>query len=354
MSPSTRVPAVDDVLARAARRVGLPYPVLAAIVSVLVLIPLGQFFPRTMLLLITDRPGIVHDARDAAFWLLIVGILFYLLVAIRWMRTRAARTLAEIGDLAPDPSFSGRGPFAWAADGRAPLAAAVLLAALFAEEQVRSGQGLPGGWGLLVFAADVAEMAAQLLVLFAFVWAYLASVAGLVAVCRRPLRLKSHLDDSFLGTRPLGNLSVALASAYFIGLSGVTLWLYWADMQALYVVTLACACAGLGLFFLPLYAVHEQMVAEKSQESAFAASRFRTLFEGSRHVVPAEARTSDLVEAITEVHAAIGWGYVNDRIAAIRTWPFDTVIIARLATTFALPMLLAVLTRVAVMLALSE
>ena len=356
MRPSLRVPAVDDVIARAARRTGLPYPVLAAIVSGAVLIPLGQFFPRSMLLIVSDKAGmgIVHDARDLAYWLLIVGILFYLLMAVRWMRGRAARTLVEIGDLAPGPSPSGRGPFAWTADGRAPLAAAVLLAALFAGEQVRSGQGLPAGWGIVVFAADIAEMVAQLLVLFSFVWAYAGSVAGLVSVCRRPLRLKSHLDDTFLGTRPLGNLSVALASAYFIGLSGMALWLYWADMQALYVITVGCACAGLGLFFLPLYAVHEQMVAEKAQESAFAAARFRTLFEGSRHVVPAEARTSDLVAAIAEVHAAIGWGYVNDRIASIRTWPFDTAIIARLATTFALPMLLAVLTRVAVMLALRE
>jgi len=46
------------------------------------------------------------------------------------------------------------------------------------------------------------------------------------------------------------------------------------------VVTLACACAGLGLVLHPLRAVHVQMVSEKAQEAAFAAARFRTLFEG--------------------------------------------------------------------------
>ena len=360
MRPSLRVPAVDEILARASRRLRLPCPVLAAIVSGVVLIPLGQFFPRSMLLIVSDRPGmgIVHDARDFGYWLLIFGIVFYFLVAIRWMRARAARTLSEVDDLAhdlgPDRSPSGRDPFAWAADGRAPLAAAVLLAVLLAEEQLRNGPGLPGAEGLLVFAVDVAEAALQLFVLFSFVWAYLGSVAGLAAVCRRPLRLVSHLDDPFLGTRPLGNLSVALASAYFVGLSGMALWLYWADIQVLYMVSIACAFAGLGLFFLPLYAVHVQMVAEKAQESAFSAARFRALFEGSRHAAPMEARTNDLMEALVDVHAAIGWGYVNERIAAIRTWPFSTAIIARLATTFALPMLLAVLTRVTVLTTLAR
>jgi len=61
-----------------------------------------------------------------------------------------------------------------------------------------------------------------------------------------------------------------------------------------------------------------------------------------------------ILDALTDAHAALGWGYVNARIVAIRTWPFSTVIIARLATTFALPMILAVLTRVTVLTTLAR
>ena len=340
---------VDNLLERLSRRLRLPYGVLALAVSVVLFLPLDPISPpgESHLLKNITRPGLGAwtDEVDLAFKVILVALFFYCLVAIRWMRERSARTLVEIADLAPDGEGAGNGPFARAADGRPPLVASLILLVVLLAEHFASGGTVPADW-MPVFVLDVAVMAVRAIVIVSFVWVYMGSVAGLTAICRRPLRFVSNLDDPFLGTRPLGDLSLALASAYFIGMAVAAAWLYSAGAQPTLSATwAACTCLGLVLFFFPLRAVHRQMTAKKAELSALSTARLLEILDLSMRVTPAHRSTVEL----TDLHAAVAWGYVDGRVAAIRTWPFDTVLIARLVSAFAVPILIAVIAHVAIL-----
>ncbi len=222
--------------------------------------------------------------------------------------------------------------------------------AFLLEEDLRGGHAIPAD-GVAVYVADAVMFVLRWFVLAAFVWMYGASLFGLQRVCRQRLRLVSHLDDPYLGTRPLGRLSLAFAVAFFIGVGIIGLWMAASGAKPLSAAAyVAVTIAGLALFFIPLYSVHLQMAAAKNAEQAASIAQFRRIFHDTRREVETESRGIDLAD----LHAAIGWGFVDARVRAIHTWPFDTAIVARLVGMFALPMVLAVLTKLAVMVTLGE
>ena len=344
----------DAIVGRIARRLRVPFPAVALVVGVLLMVPLGQLAPTGSDWLLVNKDawglGVILGPGDVVFWLLLVALVAYDILGMRWMRARTARALADIRDLAPGVADDGVDLFAAARDWRPAAIAAIVYVAFNLEEDLRGGHLVPGE-GVAIYAVDVVLFVLRWFVLAAFVWMYGASLFGLQRVCRRPLRLVPHLDDPFLGTRPLGRLSLAFAVAFFVGVAIIGLWgVASGPTPTNASVFVSVTIAALLLFFLPLYSVHLQMVAAKNAEQAASIERFRRIFDHTRRETAEESRAVELADR----HAAIGWGFVDARVRAIHTWPFDTAIVARLVGMFALPMVLAVLTKLAVMITIGD
>jgi hypothetical protein len=343
----------DAIVDRIAHRLRVPFLAVALVVGVLLMLPLGQVAPAGSDWLLTNKDawgmGVIVEPGDVVFWILLVGLVAYDLVAMRWMRARTARTLSDIRDLAPGVANDGRDLFAAARDWRPGAIAATLYVLFHLVEDLHGGHVVPAE-GIPFYVADVVAYFLRWFILASFLWMYAASLFGLERVCRQRLRLVTHLDDPFLGTRPLGRLSLAFAVAFYLGIAIIGLWLAATGQDLVNMaVFISVSTVGFLLFFLPLYSVHLQMVAAKNVELARSIARFRRIFDDAQRD-DAEPHQIDLAD----VHAAIGWGFVDARVRAIHTWPFDTAIVVRLVGMFALPMVLAVLTKIAVMVTLGD
>ena len=335
----------DMVVGRVARLLHLPYLAVSLVVGIVLMLPLGQFAPAEADWLLVDSGhwgvGVLRTETDVLFWVLLIGLVTYDLVAMRWMRARSARTLEEVRDVVPGLDDGGRGTFALSRDWRPAVLASLLYVGFMLEEDIRGGH-VVAAEGIPIFVVDTVLYAGRIAVLVSFVWTYAASLYGLWRLCRRPLRLVPHLDDAYLGTRPLGRLSLSFAMAFFAGVAIIGLWLAAGGTSRIGTIAfVSTTIAGLVFFFLPLYSVHQQMVVAKHVESARSTARLRRIFRDTKDESGSAPREIDLAD----LHAAIGWGFVDARVRGIRTWPFDTTIVVRLAMTFALPMLLAVLTK---------
>ena len=161
-----------------------------------------------------------------------------------------------------------------------------------------------------------------------FVWVYVASVEGLYDLGREKLNLRSFYDDSMLGLRPLGALSLQLSYVYFLGVTfgalGVLTSPNPSDLRILGLV-LASAVLGIVFFFFPLQSVHRLMVEAKQRELSSFRSELRRL--RSRPDSTTEER-----RVVAELRDALTLDMIRAEIAAIPTWPVDTTIMGKLAT----------------------
>jgi len=186
-------------------------------------------------------------------------------------------------------------------------------------------------------ALDIVIVLGRFFVVFTVVWVYVRGLAGLWRISSRPLRLApSHLDP-WLGTRPLGSLALSMATIYFLFLGLAFLLFPFGLRDAVVQIGLLAVLFGLGvvMFFLPLQAVHRQMGAEKAREEAWLRDRRALSVAVSRH--QAEPRP---IDAMAGLRDTVGIEIAQRHISSIKTWPFDGSILARLAYSVALPLIL--------------
>ena len=342
--------------ATVAERIGvrLRVPFLAAcglIAAVLTVPWLAYLAPDAESSLLTNayNPGMgqFRALDDVLYKSLLFGVLVYALWATRFMRQRCRATAAAVGELVDDAEGAFERAFRSAGWVAPPIVAALLLLGAYLVDAVQHGSPVDPA-RLPAYVVDLALVAARFVIVFTFAWVYFASVVGLARVCGRPLRLTPYHRDPLLGTRPLGSLSLSLASVFFVGLVLSAVWVATgAATPAMYGLTLSVMIIGLVLFFLPLNAVHVQMSTRKRRESEALTARYEDLF-----VRPGGSTGSGLPAALEDVQAAVGFAAVSGRVEAIRTWPFDTTILARLATSFVLPIVITIVGRQAILLVL--
>ena len=285
---------------------------------------------------------------DTLYKALLFGLLIYVLWATRFIRERSRATATAVGALVDDAPATFERAFRSVGRVLPPVVAALVMLGMYLADTIRRGQLVEPAL-LPAYLLDVAMVACRFVIMFSFVWAYFASVWGLANVCGRPLHLAPYYRDPLLGTRPLGSLSLSLASVFLVGLVLGAVWIAaGAATPALYGLTLSVMTVGVVLFFLPLNAVHVQMATQKRRESDALAGRYEELFIGPTDGSSGAARQTDL----EDVRAAVGFRVVRDQVGTIRTWPFDTAILARLATSFFLPIVLTIVGRQAVLLVL--
>jgi hypothetical protein len=335
---------------------GWQYPVLAAIVSLLVTMPFLEYtFPDRQQSLLTTyfSPGLgtFHRPFDLVYKGLLVVLFCYLLLAIRFMRGRlkVARSQVPLAGDHPGPVFDRS--FRWANSLVPPLALAIAWAVTYLVLFLAAGQTIDVSFAP-IFALDVLFATGRVLIVFTFVWVYLASLYGLYTLSRQPLVFRRHNEDRLLGMRAFGSLSLSLAVCYFVGLAlGVLLSelastdpvLYSAKQDPAFVLGAALVASGVALFFLPLRAVHAKMEHEKRRERERLDTWYGTLFAGE----PRAARSEDMATTLRELRNIAAFPTMERHVEAIHTWPFDTKTLGFLLTSLALPLVLTLIASLA-------
>lgn len=198
------------------------------------------------------------------------GLTLYALLGIRFMRRRTLAAQAALAPILPEAGQATGNAFARVTQIMPPLfLMPILLVVSFAAypDQV---QDITGPAYLVV---RVIGLPLVYFVYATFIWVYLSSIRCLECLGREPLRLRSFLEDSHLGLKPFGSLSLFLALVYFVGL--VLVAFSFIALPPLFIALLAAlAVPGIVLFFLPLQALHRRMVVEGGKADRMLAAAY--------------------------------------------------------------------------------
>ncbi len=351
----TDVLSVETPAERLARRIPLPFPVAAAALAILATFPVMPYLmpaARSGLMTTYFNPdmGAFHGPADVLVKAAMVALLTFLIWAPRHMRSRIARTQADLTGMCGDCESAFDGAFRWAVRWEPAAALAAAVTGLSVVGFVATGGRVTPGT-ITLFVLDAIQAGARWMVVFTFFWFYIASVRGLAALGSQVRQVTPYYVDDMLGMRPLGSLSLTFASTYFLalGLGGV-----WATVSTRNLVTQGAfpifLVVGLVLFFLPLRVIHGRMVEEKKRAQVELRERYATLFEAPRRL-PAGSREAERA-SLDDLRDAIGFEVTERQVQAIKAWPFDTSLIGKLATSFALPILLTLVGRQLILLIL--
>jgi uncharacterized membrane protein YqjE len=171
-----------------------------------------------------------------------------------------------------------------------------------------------------------------LIVVGTFIGVYFGSIQGLFQMGTKSLKLNIFHEDKTLGTRPIGLLSLSLATIYIIGIGlAVLLVLILIPQATLSLFTgllVTLILTGVIFFFLPLYSVHKSMVEAKNRELNRVRQEVSKVFE-SRSTKSSEKDLGEVLDRLTKIIAV---DVTKGELEAIPTWPVDVPIISRLVT----------------------
>jgi hypothetical protein len=191
---------------------------------------------------------------------------------------------------------------------------ALVLAALFAVVSITSFPGqtqhVAGYLSLIVKAVGFAF---AMLAYGTFVWMYASSIRGLHRLGKYHLRFVSFYEDSHLGMKSLGSLSLSFAWVYFLG-TGLVFFSSNPVPIPLLLALLGLILFGIVLFFLPLNEVHEKMVKEK-----IAAEKLLR-----KHLTQIVTTLDGKDERSNGVADILVFQVLERKVSKISEWPFDT------------------------------
>ena len=272
-------------------------------------------------------------------------IFFYLFFTVRFMRLKVVETSEQLRPLSRDQGETFERIFAPLSSFWPPLIIGIVAVAflhlLLSFSQ--GGDAFPSLLAFLFLRAPPPDIGpfrtAQLLVnngLFVaaigtFVWVYFRTLWGLHLLGREPLSLKTYREDSMLGLRPIGSLSLVFTGIYFVWL--VLLALSSLPNPTLFDVVYPIPLIALGvvMFFLPLTNVHRAMTTQRRKEQSLLREWFNKIL-GETNPPGSERREGSLVEVsklLSELRGVMVLDMLRGDVAETPTWPFDTVIIRR-------------------------
>jgi ABC-type multidrug transport system fused ATPase/permease subunit len=151
------------------------------------------------------------------------------------------------------------------------------------------------------------------------------------------LRLKSFLEDRFMGARPIGNVALSSTIAY---LGGLLILAFQLDtflpiftnisFQLFFTVLLIL---GIVMFFLPLNSVHRKMQSEKRNHQKELGKMFLSIKQrGQAYADKNSGSKEDVQSSITELVRLKEFEITERRLAGTPTWPFDIQLLTKLIT----------------------
>jgi hypothetical protein len=295
----------------------------------------------------------VHQAGTIAFppWVeafssVMFGVTyFFAFYFLRKARTILVSAQDQLSALLPEGSDDFRRIFGRYFKSKAPLAVMCLFTIPFLPYFIILFQYSTGIFSLIWTTVCSVVIIATL---SAVLWLYVSALKGLHDIGNLPLRLRPFFEDSMLGLRRVGNLSLSLAGLYNGAIVLFALGIITSPFQNPIITAGVVGLFFLGafLFFLPLMGFHRQMVRQKRLESDQIRQRFIPLLQSGASSGDASQKT---VDDLWRLHAL---DTVERKVGAMHTWPFDIGVLTRLTTLTALPLLLTVVGRLIIIVTL--
>jgi hypothetical protein len=267
-----------------------------------------------------------------------VLLIFVTLWAVREMRLQVVKAKQGLVPLFPEGEAAYYKAFERVSDYRPPLIIAATMAA-----SMLASAGTRDAYFTEYFFVNVFEFALLLIIfpiLATLIWVYMSSNYGIYEISKRPILLKSYLDDRVLGLRPLGSLSLSLARPYFLLMMIAALWISFTtpdvrEPPQIFVITAGLLVLGIVVFFLPLYGVHEILLRERRARRDSVQDRLVRFVAGHQDsdAKIAKEDLQALSRQVAETRDALALHIAERKIDELPTWPFDTRALSRLATS---------------------
>ena len=256
--------------------------------------------------------------------------MFYLFIIVRYVRTSVAAAEPSVTQIMVQGERAYDSIFGRVSNTRSIILLSVIL------EILAFISTLPGRSISILSGFDVLTQVILIVAFATLVWEYSVSSWGLHKVGTSHLKLKSFLEDRFMGARTIGNLALSLTTVYLVGLALFFLDTYTflpvltAPFELFYLTLLS---VGVVLFFLPLNSLHKKMLAEKGDRQRELSGRFLALKQSNRNnSFDEQASTQSVEKAILELIQLKEIEITERKLANTPTWPFGIQLLAKLVT----------------------
>lgn len=315
------------LLERFVALIPLPYPWAALIWSLV--LPSGLGFDLISYLGTGSAPISIDSIPNIALNLLFI---FYAFIMIRYMRRKVVATEARVSPRLETGIEAYRRAF-----GRMTQTLPVLVMTVIFGTLILSGRafGGPGGlpWNPFLLLANAIVTFLGSLAFSTYFWEFAVASWGLHRLGSSSLKLGSFLDDRMMGARPMGNLALSLAVAYFGGvlftallfstISPATLANQWPFIVFLLL--------GVAFFILPLNSIHTKMQVEKRRLLTEISARYPRLNPDSARARE-NATMADVQAELAKLTDLQEVEMLDKRISSLPTWPFDINVASKFIT----------------------
>ena len=303
----------------------LPYPWAALIWSIV--LPSGLGFDLISYLGTGSAPISIETIPNIVLNLVFI---FYAFIMIRYMRQRVVATESSISS-----RLDGGAEDYLRAFGRMTQSLSVLIMTLVFGTLILTGRVSSGGLSLNPFLilANIIVVYLGALAFSTYFWEFAVASWGLHKLGGSSLRLGSFLEDRMMGARPMGNLALSLAVAYFGGVLFAALLFSTISPPTLANLWpfIAFLLLGVALFLLPLNSIHAKMQAEKRRLLQEVNARYPKL--GANTVQPSgNATMADIQAGLAKLSDLQEVEMLDKRISSLPTWPFDINVASKFIT----------------------
>ena len=257
-------------------------------------------------------------------------LLFYVFYVVRYVRLKIAGAEPVVVQIMQGGEVAYQSIF-----GRVTKTRPILLLTIFLEALAFLST-LQGRSFSITSGLDVITQVLLILAFATLIWEYSVSNWGLHKLGTSHLKLKSFLEDRFMGAKTIGNLALSLTSAYLVGVLLFfldTLTFLSIPLLLFAIFYLVLLALGITMFFLPLDSLHKKMLTEKIENQRELSREFLAIKNSyATGSADASAASQTVEESVTQLVRLKDLEMTENRLGKTPTWPFDIQLLAKLVT----------------------
>jgi hypothetical protein len=242
----------------------------------------------------------------------------------RYMRTISLNVESNITKLCPE--FTEQ-DYHKTFGGISNIKFVLLLTATFSILYVPPRIG--GSTGPFSLLSDTVLLPLDFLVISGTLWVYLRSLWGIYKFGKRPMTLIPYHKDRMLGLHPIGAMSLSFGIVYLLlDTTALAAGILTTDIENL-IILVGLLVLLATMLFLPVYGVHQRMLAEKNREKTGLRSRIAEIASTADEGKP-EAGNREL----SDLKYLLAYRTLSGEVSKMPTWPFETGRLERFLAIF--------------------